>query len=118
MGNCLSGKGEVSPVVNNNNNNRNGGSGDDSDGEGLNDFLFFIEMESDTDEVGQRQSKSFNTNLHLQNVKSPLYMKTSGKIQLQLHFCKNYYFVFVHYIQCKNNNYPGLMIYTPWGLHL
>ena len=80
----------MSPVATNNNNNRNGDSGGDHDGEGESDFLFFIEMESDSDEVGQGQSKCFNTILHLQNVKSPLYTKTSGKIQLQLHFCENY----------------------------
>ena len=43
----------MSPVANNNNIIRN----DDDDEEGENDFLFFIEMESDSDEVGQGQSK-------------------------------------------------------------
>ena len=98
---------QMSPVVNNNNNNNNqkddsgedkdggdndGGDndGEDNDGECDSDFVFFYEMESDSDEVGQGQSKCFNTILHLQNVKSPLYTKTSGKIQLQLHFCENY----------------------------
>jgi hypothetical protein len=59
----------MSPVVNNNNNNNNqkgdsgedndGGDndGEDNDGEGDNDFLFFYEMESDSDEVGQGYSK-------------------------------------------------------------
>ena len=83
-------KRHMSPVANNNNNNEKSDIGGDHDGEGENDFLFFIEMESDSDEVGQGQSKCFNTILHLQNVKSPLYTKTSGKIQLQLHFCENY----------------------------
>ena len=93
---------QMSPVVNNNNNNNNqkgdsgedndgdNNEGNDNDGEGDSDFAFFYEKESDSDEVGQGQSKCFNTILHLQNVKSPLYTKTSGKIQLQLHFCENY----------------------------
>ena len=74
---CTSSKGkspddkrQMSPVVNNNNNNNNqkgdndgedndGGDneGNDNDGEGDSDFVFFYEMEGDSDEVGQGYSK-------------------------------------------------------------
>ena len=67
-------KRQMSPVANNNNNNNNqkgdsgedndgedndGGDndGNDNDGEGDSDFVFFYEMESDSDEVGQGYSK-------------------------------------------------------------
>ena len=64
---------QMSPVVNNNNNNNNqkgdsgedndGGDndGEDNDGECDSDFVFFYEMESDSDEVGQGYSKCYSS---------------------------------------------------------
>ena len=57
-------KRQMSPVANNNNNNNNqkddsgeNNDGNDNDGECDSDFVFFYEMEGDSDEVGQGYSK-------------------------------------------------------------
>ena len=55
---------QMSPVANNNNNNNNqkddsgeDNDGNDNDGECDSDFVFFYEMEGDSDEVDQGYSK-------------------------------------------------------------